>query len=97
MYCLLENPIFHEPGKDYPVNNRENRARSYGISAYRQLPGLFLLTLFVNGFRYLLSSGGDGTDSAKKGIVNAIIGIVIVSFSYGIAVFIESTIKITVK
>ena len=58
---------------------------------------VFLLTLFVNGFRYLLSSGGDGTDSAKKGIVNAIIGIVIVSFSYGIAVFIESTIKITVK
>lgn len=53
---------------------------------------LFMLLLVVNGFKYLISAGSEGTESAKKGIFNAIIGIVIVAFSFAIAVLIQTTI-----
>ena len=52
---------------------------------------LFLLMLLINSFRYLISAGGEGTEPAKKGLINAIIGIVIVSASYAVTMLIKNT------
>ncbi|KKP87831.1 MAG: hypothetical protein UR93_C0030G0004 [Berkelbacteria bacterium GW2011_GWA2_35_9] len=52
---------------------------------------LFMILLVINGFRYLISAGGEGTETAKKSFVNAIIGLVIVAFSFAIASLIQKT------
>ncbi|PIP51412.1 hypothetical protein COY43_02615 [Candidatus Berkelbacteria bacterium CG_4_10_14_0_8_um_filter_35_9_33_8] len=55
---------------------------------------VFLLILLFNGFKYLISAGGEGTETAKKSFVNAIIGLVFIACSYGITIYIQQTITL---
>jgi hypothetical protein len=55
---------------------------------------LFMILLIYSGVRWMTAGGNEDTvKTAKKNIINAVIGLIIVTAAYSIAYFIVSTVE----
>jgi len=50
--------------------------------------GLFIVMLFWGGWLYIISAGGEGSEKAKRTLLTAVIGIIVVAVSWVVASFI---------